>query len=425
MFGVMDCNNFFVSCERVFDPSLEGKPVVVLSSNDGCIVSRSQEAKDLGITMGLPEFKMREFLLTRYGSNHPAVEKRSSNFFLYGDMSRRIMSLLAYYAGDIEVYSIDEAFMNFNGMDCYAAEEKAREIVRKIKKNTGVPVCIGIAPTKTLAKAANKFAKKYAGYGNVCMIETEEKRLKAMERLPVGDVWGIGRRSAELLMGEGISTAAGLLRRTPFWVKKKLTVTGLRTYMELLGQPVSDLEVSGEKKSICVSRSFDKMITAKEGLEEAVSTFASDCSGKLRRQKSVASSVTVFIFTNKHRKDLPQYYNSGTYVFEEASDDTLEIVSVSEKILDGIFRDGYSYKKAGVILNDVCDGSYVQQNIFSRRPAEKLRTVNAVMDDINVRYGRNSLHVASSGNRNWKIKKDTLSGCYTTDINDIIIVHAD
>ena len=425
MFAVIDCNNLFVSCERVFNPALEGKPIVVLSNNDGCVVSRSQQAKDLGVKMGMPAFQMEE----RY--EWKDVISFSSNYKLYGDMSRRVMTVLQELVPSMEIYSIDEAFASFIGMSVELIREKCEEIVYKVRKYTGIPVCVGVAPTKTLAKVANWYAKRYKGYHGYCIIDTQQKREKALELLEIGEVWGIGRRYSKFLKGEGVHTALAFTQKSAWWVKKNMGVVGLRTQMELNGTPVANLDVREEKKSITTSRSFGEMVSTIEELESAVSSFAASCAGKLRQQHSAAGLMTIYILTNFHREDLPKYYNSITIKFPEATDSTMELVGEALKGLKQIYRKGYLYKKAGVIVGDIVPNDGVQQNLFHEKDIGKIKSLNNVLDSVNAKYGRDVLKIAVQGsfdkrnsNEKWVMKREHLSGNYTTDIKDIINIKA-
>lgn len=423
MFAVIDCNNFFVSCEKVFNPALEGRPVVVLSNNDGCVVSRSQEAKDAGIKMGMPAFQMAQMGIRD-------VVAFSSNYRLYGDMSRRVMQILHELVPGMEVYSIDECFAAFSGMDAGQIAAKAEEIVYKVRKYTGIPVCVGVASTKTLAKVANWYAKHYKGYRGYCIIDSEEKREKALRLLEIGEVWGIGRRYARFLRGEGVNTAFAFTQKSAWWVKKSMGITGLRTQMELQGKTVSGLELREEKKSITTSRSFGEMVSSLEELESAVSSFASACAGKLRQQHSAAGCITVYILTNYFREDLPKYYNSITVKLPEPTESTLELISTSLKALKQIYRKGFLYKKAGVIVGDIVPCNGVQQNLFEQRDTGKMKSINQVLDQVNAKYGRDVLKVAvqggfaEKGEEKWVMKRENLSRNYTTDINDVINIKA-
>ena len=425
MFAVIDCNNFFVSCEKVFNPALEGKPVVVLSNNDGCIVSRSQQAKDLGVKMGMPAYQMEE----RY--EWKDVISFSSNYKLYGDMSRRVMSVLQELVPSMEIYSIDEAFASFTGMSVEQIKEKCEEIVYKVRKYTGIPVCVGVAPTKTLSKVANWYAKRYKGYHGYCIIDSEQKREKALELLEIGEVWGIGRRYSKFLKGEGVHTALAFTQKSAWWVKKNMGVVGLRTQMELNGTPVTNLDIKEEKKSITTSRSFGEMVSSLEELESAVSSFAAACAGKLRHQHSAAGMMTVHILTNFHREDLPRYYNSITVKFPEATDSTMELVGEALKGLKQIYRKGYLYKKAGVIVGDIVPSDGVQQNLFEEKDIGRIKSLNNVLDSVNAKYGKDVLRIAVQGSfegrdgkEKWVMKRNHLSGNYTTDIKEIINIKA-
>ena len=427
MFAVIDCNNFFVSCEKAFNPALEGRAVVVLSNNDGCVVSRSQEAKDMGIKMGMPAYQLAEQMGLKVGEDVVAF---SSNYRLYGDMSRRVMTVLAEIVPSMEIYSIDECFASFNGVSVEQIAAKAAEIVYKVRKYTGIPVCVGVAPTKTLAKVANWYAKRYKGYKGYCIIDSEEKRLKAIGKLEIGEVWGIGRRYSKFLKGEGVNTALDFTQKSAWWVKKNMGIVGLRTQMELGGQPVAQLDVREEKKSITTSRSFGEMVSSLEELQSAVSSFASACAGKLRQQGSAAGCITVYILTNFFREDLPRYYNSITIKLPEASDSTFVLVEETLKGLKQIYRKGYLYKKAGVIVGEIVPCNAVQQNLFEHKDNVRLKSLNNVLDSVNARYGRDVLKIAVQGGLaeegadKWVMKRTWLSGNYTTDIKDIIEIKA-
>ena len=431
--GVMDCNNFFVSCERVFDPSLEGRAVVVLSSNDGCAVSRSAEAKALGIKMGTPAFKIKE--------EFPMADvvMRSSNYTLYADMSRRAMNVLRGLVGRIEVYSIDEAFIDFSGMRKDDVVRLGREIVFQVRKQTGLPVSVGAARSKTLAKAATKFAKKYSGYKGFCIIDSDEQREKALRLLPAGDVWGIGFRSEKKFSALGISTAYDFVGKGVYWIKQNMGVCGLRTYEELMGRSVIRLDSKALKQTITTSRSFGELVSDLTQLRCAVSNFASSCARKLRAQRSSAMYATVFLMTSFFREDLPQYYNKATYVFQEASDSTIDMVEGCLNALDEIFRPGYAYKKAGVTVSGIVPDGHIQQSLYYQSDCERMRKVDCLMDEVNHRYGKSSLHLAVQGesaifNRKaikgiaerkeqWEMKREMLSGNYTTDLRDVILVN--
>ncbi len=412
MFGLMDCNNFYASCERVFNPSLNGKPVVVLSNNDGCVIARSNEAKALGIPMGTPAYQIRE-LVEKHG-----VAVFSSNYTLYGDMSARVMSILSSLAPEIEVYSIDEAFVNLDGITDY--QSLGRIIVNTVYKDTGIPVSLGIAPTRTLAKMANKFAKKYPAYQRVCCIDTEEKREKALRLFAIGDVWGIGRRQAARLEKEGVKTAYDFIQLPNSWVRKYMTVVGERTWKELRGIPCITENIT-PRKQICTSRSFGQMIENIEQMDEAVSTFASTCAKKLREQNGYAVSLLVFIQTNRFRDDLPQYWKSFSVNLPVPTDNTQEIVHYALTGLRSIFLKGYHYKKAGVIITEITYN--IQRNLFDMIDRDKRDRLMNAIDSINGKHGCSvKLAVQGQGSK-WKLKQEQLSKHYTTDLGEIIEIN--
>lgn len=416
MFALVDCNNFYASCERAFNPFWIGKPVVVLSNNDGCVIARSNEAKALGIKMGVPAYQIKK-VVEQYG-----IGVFSSNYTLYGDMSNRVMAMLSGYAPDIEVYSIDEAFLDLSGFTYHDLKEYGEGIVQAVGRGTGIPLSMGVGNTKTLSKVANKFAKKYSGYKGVCIIDTEEKRIEALKRTEIGDVWGIGRRHAKRLEKYGVLNAYEFSVMPRNWVRQHMTVVGERTWKELNGEACIEMEhVAPSKKQICTSRAFGEMITDIEGLEEAVSTFASICAGKLRKQKSCAQSLMVFIHTNNFREDMPQYFKNCVIKLPVPTNCTPEIVHYALVALRGIFQKGYWYKKAGVIVVDIVPGDAVQQNLFDTVDRIKQQKLMVVVDKLNNGFTRNSLALAvQGGNRKWKLKQELLSPCYTTKLSDVI-----
>ena len=308
MYALVDCNNFFASCERVFNPALREQPIVVLSNNDGCVIARSNEAKKLGLKMGDPFFKVKDII------EKNGIHVFSSNYVLYGDMSSRVMKILSDFVKDVEVYSIDESFLDLTGYEeYYNLLEYGKQIVHTVSRNTGIPVSMGIAPTKTLAKVASKFAKKYKRYGGVCIIDSEEKREKALKLFDIEDVWGVGRQYAKLLNYHGIKTAYDFTLKPESFIRKHMKVGGVRTWKELRGIPCHSLEQPQDKKSICTSRSFGETVTDYPTLSEAVSNFAAACARKLREQNSCAGMITVFILTNRFRADLPQDFGVEQY----------------------------------------------------------------------------------------------------------------
>ena len=419
MYGLVDCNNFYASCERVFNPNLKDTPIVVLSNNDGCVIARSNEAKALGIPMGEPAFKMKE-LIEQHG-----IAVFSSNYTLYGDMSARVMQTLATFIPQMEVYSIDEAFLNLQGMDHMDLAAFGRKIVRTTTKNTGIPVSVGIAPTKTLAKVANKFAKKYKGYQGTCVIDTEEKRILALQKCNVGDVWGIGRKSSKKLEYYGIHTAYDLTQKPASWVRKQLSVVGERIWNELRGIPCIELEHQPTaKKQICTSRSFGTKLTDLKDVEEAVANHAASCAAKLRRQHSCAAGLLVYIMTNPFAEKDPQYVNGRHLKLSIPTADTGEIIGYAKDLLNELFRTGYAYKKAGVIITEIVSDAPLQADLFDRVDRSRQKRLMSVLDSINEGLGSNKVRSAAQGyGRQWKLKNEKQSKLYTTRLSDIIEVH--
>ncbi len=417
MYGLCDCNNFFASCERVFRPELNGRPVVVLSNNDGCVIARSNEAKALGIRMGHPFFQIQELV------KREKVAVFSSNFLLYGDMSRRVIHTLRQLAPAVEVYSIDEAFLDLHGIGREQLDEMGHRLGRIVRQHTGIPVSIGIAPTKTLAKIATKLCKQYPKLGGACLLHRPQDIEKVLRKFPVEDVWGVGRKHDKMLHTAGISTAWDFTQRTPEWVRARMGVTGLRMWSELRGEACIDFESAPPaKQQITVSRTFAREQTDFESLHTAVTAFTSMCAEKLRRQGSVCGEVTVYILTNRHRDDLPQYFDSETVRLRTATDDTLELVPQSTEALRRIFRPGYGYKKAGVILSEIASKTGIQADLFDPVNREKHARLMSVVDATNQTFGRNKVVVASQGFDPIRMNRRHLSKAYTTDWNDIIRV---
>lgn len=418
LFGLADCNNFYCSCERVFHPDLNGKPVVVLSNNDGCVIARSNEAKALGLKMGAPFYQVKEIL------EQNRVVVFSSNYNLYGDMSKRVMSLLSQYTPLLEQYSIDEAFLDFSGMA--NLKESGRDIVRKIGKGTGIPISLGIAPTKTLAKVASKFAKKYKAYKGVCIIDNEEKREKALKLFEVGDVWGIGHRNAKKLEYHNIRTAWDFTQKSAAWVRRELALPGLRTWKELRGESCISVEELPHKKSICTSRSFPGIGLDKlADVEEAVANFAAACCRKLREGHIVCRSLTVFAYTSRFRTDVAQDYLSTDIVFKVSTNDLQEIVSAAVKGLRRFWKgDGnYLYKKAGVLVWDINRENETQGNLFDTIDREKQRKLMQTINEINRKNGHNTIRIATQGySKSWHLKNEHLSKQYTTNLKDVIVL---
>ena len=420
MFGLIDCNNFYASCERVFNPLLNGKPIVVLSNNDGCVIARSTEAKALGIPMGEPAYKLKELIETNQ------VHVFSSNYVLYGDMSNRVMNSIASFVPEMEIYSIDEVFLLLEGFENIDLKKFGEKIVRTVVRNTGIPVSLGIAPTKTLAKVANKFAKKYKNYKGVCIIDTDDKREKALKLTKIGDVWGIGRQYSKKLQYYSINTAWDFTQRTKSWVRQTMGVVGERTWLELNGTPCIEMDRPTTKKSICTSRSFGEKLTELAPISEAVANFAASCAEKLRKQQSLASVIMVFIHTNPFATNQPQYSNQMVLQLPVPTNDTTELIDYALRGLKSIFKEGYRYKKAGVIIAEIVQERPLQGDLFDIRNREKFNKVMHVMDNLNESYGRQKVKIAAQGfDRKWKLKNEKLSPCYTTKLDDVLLVKAE
>lgn len=420
-YALVDCNNFFVSCERAFQPELEGKPVVVLSNNDGCVVARSNESKVMGIKMGTPFFKIRD----KVESGNLIV--RSSNYSLYGDLSSRVMSILAAAVPKIEIYSIDEAYLCVDGIDKKKLEVLCPELVRRIRKWVGIPVSIGIASTKTLAKVANHFAKKYPGYKGVCRIVTEEQRVKALKLTPIGDVWGIGRRVAPRLLAMGLTTAFDYVSMPQDWVYKNLGLGGLRVWNELNGKESVEAERDEARQSICTSRSFAETITDIQELSARVSDFAAKCAEKLRHDGTAAYCINTFLYTNRFREDKPQDFPDATIRLDMPASSTQEVVSAALKALKLIWKPGFEYKKAGVVVFDIVNRDERQLTLFETDSAkkEKQDVLSQVMDNVNVSSGQNVLRVATQrpGHYADGIRREHASRLFSTDWDSIIEIH--
>lgn len=418
MIALVDCNNFYVSCERVFDPSLIGKPTIVLSNNDGCIVARSNEAKKL-FKMGDSFFKVASIV------EKNNVQVYSSNLALYGDLSNRVVKNLSNYFEDMEIYSIDECFGLLDGYEKYHdLANYAQEIKRRVLKNTGIPTSIGIASTKTLAKVANKFAKKYPKFNGVCMIDSENKRIKALRQTAIEDIWGIGHKYRDFLHLHEVKNAYDFTRKNEKWVRRYLKVMGVKTWKELQGENCFKLETPENKKNICTSRSFPNMITDLDVLMEAVANFAAACARKLRQQNSCASFLTVFVMTNKFRPDLPQAYESKTVPLLVPTNSSGELIAIARQILKIIFQRGFYYKKAGVIVGGIVRENEVQLSLWDNTDREKIARIYKLVDKINRKNGIDFLKMAAQGyNKKWHLKSEKRSKLYTTDWNDLFTIN--
>lgn len=419
MFALVDGNCFYVSCERLFRPDLEGRPVIVLSNNDGCVVSRSNEAKALGIEMAAPVHLMTD-LVKRH-----RVVVFSSNYNLYGDMSRRMMSVLDGFAPSIEIYSIDEAFLDLRGMTATDWREYGVSVRLEVLRQVGIPTGVGIAPTKTLAKVANRVAKKQPEHDGVFVLDSPEKIEMVLRAFPVGDVWGIGGQSAKLLAREGAKTAWDFTQLPADWVRQNLTVVGARLQLELQGVPCLAMEtVVSPKKNICTSRSFGKMLADFGGVSEAVANHAHRCACKLRKQGSAANLLTVFLHTNPFKPELPQYNPSRTVTLPTATNSSLWLVRHANEALRAIWRDGYAYKKAGVIVAGIVPENEVQLDFeTSVQEIDKQKRLMQAMDAVRGRFGHGAISVATQGTaNNWKLRQERLSRRFTTCWDELLEV---
>ncbi len=420
MIGLADCNNFFVSCERVFRPRLIGRPVIVLSNNDGCAVALSNEAKALGFKRGDPYFKIKD------QAEANGVFVFSGNHRLYGDMSARVMTTLRSFCEELEVYSIDEGFMFFNDVLGDWAD-LGRQIVRTVMRNTGIPISIGLASTKTLAKVAAHFAKKYPAYRGACLIDSDEKRRKALELTPIGDVWGVGRRNLPKLQRQGLTTALQLADLDEDRVKDLFNIVGHRMWRELNGQSCISREiVPPQRKSITCSRSFQSDIFDFEELRKAVAGFTAIVGRRLREQHLVAEAIEVFLATNRFNTSGPQYFNAVVQRLSDPTEDTSELVQAALSALKTAFRPGYGYKRAGVTITRCCDANAVTTSLFAdREDRERRRRLMAAMDRINASpANRNAVHLASAdATFSGMIRREHESRLFTTSLNDIIEIN--
>lgn len=409
--ALIDGNNFYVSCERVFNPKLEGKPVVVLSNNDGCAVARSNEVKALGVKMGTPWFQMKD-LARKHG-----IIALSSNYALYADMSNRMMSVLAKYSPAQEVYSIDECFLGLDGFGHYDLVAHAQAMRQQVRQWVGIPVCVGIAETKTLAKLANHSAKKsLAGADGVCDFTrmSEAERSKLFSTIDVGEVWGIGPRLSRQLAERGVGTVEALRRADPKAIRREFSVAVERTVMELKAVPCMLLEdVAPAKQQIMSSRSFGNYVYDLEPLKEAVASYVAIAAEKLRGQGSVAGMIQIYVRTNPHKDDHPQYSKGLTIPLPEATDDTLRLTQAALWGLKRIYRPGYAYQKAGIMLMNLTDSANQQASLFSKhRDNDRLM---AVMDRVNAMWGRDTLRSAATGMaKSWSMRRERMSSQYTT-----------
>jgi len=420
MFALCDLNKFYASIIRVFKPELEG-PIIVLSNNDGCSIcySPGNLKVDLPIEMGTPIFQI-EHLVRRYN-----IQVFSCNFPLIADMSIRVKNILKRFCPVVEDYSIDEVFLDFSGFSVEKIESSCREIVKIIGVGLGLPISVGVGSSKTLAKVACKFAKKYKAYKGVCMIDNEEKREKALQLYPIGDVWGIGRKYEKKLKKRRIITAFDFTRMSAAWVRKEMTVVGLRTQQELLGYSCIPMEeIAPAKKNIMVSRSFGTMIPDYQTIAEALVTYECMGAAKLRKQKTKAKSIYVFLESNPFREDLPQLKRSIVVSMPVPTNSSMEIAKYAKEALKQIFEKGIMYKITGIMMSDISPEDAVQLNLFDplgNDTRKKHDLLMLVVDRVNNKYGRNTLMLAACGDgKKWWIRQEKLCPCYTTRLSDLL-----
>ena len=419
MYALVDCNSFYASCERVFRPDLRNKPVVVLSNNDGCVIARTNEAKKLGIPMGAVAFQYKDI----FEKNN--IHVFSANFALYGDMSARVMQILSTYTPDMEIYSIDEAFLKLDGYDRFDLKEFGMNITKTVVRNTGIPISIGIAPTKALSKVANKIAKKFTKEtGGVHIIDTEEKRIKALKWLPVEDVWGIGYRHAKRLKEQNVNNAYEFTLLPDAWVRRQMAIVGLRLKHDLEGKESIFAEKVQPKKMIATTRSFETNYGSYQDVSERVTTFAVTCAEKLRKQSSCCNAILVFLHTNSNREDLPQYSRNIVVKTPYPTNSAIEISKFAMEGLKLIFKDGYQYKKAGVIVMDTVPENTKQITLFENsNPVHKPLMV--VIDKINRVIGKKIIKLGGQDlGRTWKMRQEKLSPRYTTKLSEVITINA-
>ncbi len=422
MIGLVDCNNFFVSCERVFQPELRRRPVVVLSSNDGCVVARSNEAKALGIRMGMPYFRIRDQV------QRGEVLVRSSNYELYGDMSRRVMAIVAHQVPQIEQYSIDECFMDLRGLHRGENDPSTdflgafgRRLAKTVTRGTGIPVSIGIASTKTLAKVANHFAKKYAGYQGCCLIDTDEKRKRALLLTDISEIWGIGRKSCVRLAELGVQNAYQFSEWSEEKVREVFALPSINTWRELRGISTLGLEVPQPSKSFAASRSFRTPISDFSLLASVFSDFSSQIARKLRRQHSTACCVSAFLSTDRFDTTSMTYRNMLSQTLEVGTADFREISKITRMLLRRLYRKGAAIKQAGVIVSDIEHGG-VQHQLFDTVDRERQRRLLHAIDVVQQRNGKQAVRGAAQMNTSDLIRNESVSRRYTTSLGEIIVV---
>ena len=418
MFALIDCNNFYASCERVFNPNLQGKPIAILSNNDGCVISMSDEAKKLQLPFGAPIFKWEQFCK----ANNITI--LSSNYPLYGDMSARVMNILADFSPDVEVYSIDESFLELKGFENYNLEEYAAKMRSRILKWTGIPTCVGIAPTKALTKVANKIARSNIKQSKgVCIIDSEENRIKALKWTKIGNVWGIGRRLKKRLQDKGCVTAYDFTQLSSDWVLKEFSIVTWRLQKDLQGISKIPLEdVVSSKKMIATTRSFEYTYADIDNIKERISTFAASCAEKLRKQNSSCHMLIIQLSSDRHKKEVQQHRESKTVLFSYPTDSTLTISNAAIAAVKTIFKPGIKYKRAGVIVTGLVPNDNFQLNLFSSENP-KHKPLMSVIDKLNKKFKTDKIKLGNQDlNRTWKMRQERLSPKFTTNINEVITV---
>ena len=417
MYALVDCNNFYASCERVFNPSLQGQPVAILSNNDGCVISMSDEAKVLQLPFGAPIFKWEGFCKTNN------IKLLSSNYPLYGDMSSRVMSILKQFSPDVEVYSIDEAFLELKGFDNYNFDDYGNQIRLRILKWTGIPTCVGIAPTKALSKVANKIARKFPKETKgVYVIDSEEKRLKALKWIKLEDVWGIGRALQKRLNAKQCKTAFDFTQLSDNWVRKNFSITEWKLKKDLEGISKIALDEIKSKRAIATTRSFEYTFSDIDNIKERISTFAVSCAEKLRKQESSCHMIIVMLSSDRHKKDLEQHRASRVVKFSFPTDSSLTISKHAVEAVASIFKEGIKYKRAGVIVTGIVPTYNHQLNMFEHENP-KHKSLMTAIDGINKKYKDYKIKLGNQDlERTWKMRQERLSGRYTTNINEIIKV---
>jgi DNA polymerase V len=417
MYALVDCNNFYASCERVFNPNLQGKPVAILSNNDGCVISMSDEAKAIELPFGAPIFKWEGFCKLNN------IHVLSSNYPLYGDMSSRVMEILKQYTPDIEIYSIDEAFLQFKGFENYDFNDYGIQIRHRILKWTGIPTCVGVAPTKALTKVANKIARKFPKETNgVYVIDSEESRIKALKWMKIEDVWGIGRGLKKRLKAKGCKTAFDFTQLPDDWVRKTFSITEWKLKKDLEGNAKILLDEPKNKRAIATTRSFDYTYDDINYIKERVSTFATSCAEKLRKQKSSCHVIIVTLSSDRHKKGLEQHRVSKHVSLPYPTDSSLIISDKAVKAVMTIFKEGIKYKRAGVIVAGIVPRDNYQLDIFEHENP-KHRPLMSAIDKLNRKYSADKIKLGNQDlKRTWKMRQERLSPRYTTDINDIITI---